>query len=591
MSYLVLKKGAILIGLLAIAAIVVAAIWLQPPSIVKEVLFYRGTILTMEDGLAESEALLIKDGRIVGVGDLKSVRPLATEQVEYYDLGGQTLMPGFIEPHSHPLTTALFSQTIDVSGFTHNNRKEVVDTLRRGVAKGGVNGWVLATGWDPVMLDGMDTPTLAELDELSPDLPMIILTQMMHDAYANSLALEAAGIVDGIPNPQGGEFVRDANGRLTGTVREVSAINALMAALPAAPEGAAEFLLAMQWSRYAKAGYTTVAAMGVTANGQNPMRAVQDVSRMAHIPVRTVIYALPKQLEMDRKPDKSNVQAGVIGVKFWMDGSPFAGGAAFQDPYENSKLVLQGLHLGENHLAQLNYDEESFERAFSKYHQLGYQIAVHTQGERAIDLVLDTAEKVLRRNPRTDHRYRLEHNALITKKQLVRAHSLGFTPSFFIDHIYYYGHALPDIIGQQRTSRYMPLKTAINSGHRVTLHSDNPATPVDPFRVMRTARQREARSDKSLIGHNERLTPYEALRAMTIDAAWQLQLENETGSFLPGKSADLLLLSGNPLITPDSELHNIEVQETWLRGVPAEKREVNINAVALGWAAFRKAVF
>jgi predicted amidohydrolase YtcJ len=585
------------IALVAISLILLGfSLWLQPRSAAYETVFYGGTILTLETTNPTAEALLMRRGRIIKVGSLKDVRAAVFGDATEIDLDGKTLMPGLIEPHTHALTAALFSETIDVSGFTNGSRAEIMARLKDGIKASSGKNTIMAFGWDPVMIADLDPPTLAELDALSPTKPLIILTQMMHDAYANSAALKAANITAETPNPTGAEFVKDASGKLTGTVREVAAIKALFASIPPIPASAAQFLLARQYAAYARAGYTTVTTVGPAAPIADPIAVLKYVAQQADTPVRTLIYALPEQLKAGnentiRPPEDHNTPGAAIGVKFWMDGSPFAGGAAFAEPYENSALVRDRLHLKPGHVGKLNSTAAAFEKAFRQFHNRGYQIAIHTQGERAVKQVLDAATHVLAENPRKDHRHRLEHNALITKAQLQRAKELGFTVSFFADHIYYYGHALNDLVGPARTGRYMPVKTALNIGHRVTVHTDNPATPVGPFRAMQTLRARKSRVTGEVIGPQERLSPIEALQAMTINAAWQLGLDKETGSLKEGKSADLLLLSANPLEVTDDQLQSIEVLGTWIMGQPADTRPLTPTKFKTGLSLMLDRVF
>ncbi len=579
------KKTKIAVG---IAALVVLAffMWLQPRSSAYETVFYGGPIITMDPAQPIAEALLMRSGKIIAVGDLASVRAAVFGDATEINLGGKTLMPGLIEPHSHTLATAILGETIDVSGFTNKSRSDIIKRLKLGVKATPKGRWVMAYGWDPVMMPDLDAPTLAELDALSPTRPLLILTQMMHDAYANSAALAAAGITAETPNPAGAEFVKDANGALTGTVREVGAIERLFKAAPAPPDSAANFLLARQFMKYARAGYTTVATLGPVGQAKDPVASLHYIARQTNAPIRSLIYALPSQVtNLDgtiQKPQSRDIPAAVIGVKFWMDGSPFAGGAAFKAPYETSELTTKRLHLPARHMGPLNWSDADFAKSFRRFHDLGYQLAFHVQGERAVDQVLNTAEKIFAQSPRADNRYRLEHNALITKEQLERAAKLGMTTSFFIDHIYYYGHALPDLVGEARTKRYMPVKTALDSGLRVSVHTDNPATPIGPLRAMQTLRARKSHLTGAVIGPDQKLTPMEALQAMTINAAWQLGLEKETGSLIAGKSADLLMLSANPLETPDEDLQSIKVLGTWLKGEPADIRPLNPTTFKTG---------
>ncbi|MBW2381339.1 MAG: amidohydrolase family protein, partial [Deltaproteobacteria bacterium] len=275
------------------------------------------------------------------------------------------------------------------------------------------------------------------------------------------------------------------------------------------------------------------------------------------------------------------------GVKFWMDGSPYTGGAAFAEPYEDTDLTRERLHLPAGHMGPLNYELEAFTEELRRFHRAGYHVAVHTQGERAVQLVLDAAEAVLRDHPWEDHRHRLEHNALITTEQIQRAKSLGFELSFFTEHIYYYGDRLPELVGS-RVERYMPVGTAFREGHRATIHSDNPMTPIGPLRVMQTSMLRIPRKGDEPMAPSERLTVDQALRAMTTNAARQFGVEEHRGSLEQGKAADLVVLSRNPFDTAPEELSDIEVLGTWIDGQPVDTRRASRPNLTIGLRALQQ---
>lgn len=546
-------------------------LWLSSPTAPNATIFYGGDIITMDPNVPTPAALLVENGKITGAGPLDHLRGQAPDAA-LHDLKGAALMPGLIEPHTHPIAAAQFATTIDVSGFTHSSRKDVIETLRREIPDT-QTPWALAFGWDPVMVDDLEPPTLAELDALSPDKPLLILTQMMHDAYANSLALAAANITDDSPNPPAGEFVKDAAGKLTGTIREVGAINHLFSAMPRPPTGTNDLLLNLFLAEYARAGYTTIGVLGPVGNDADPIALLQRRLNTDGAPVQALIYALPNQLSANSTPSPDTAGTPTIGVKFWMDGSPYAGGAAVREPYEVNTLTTDRLHLKPGHTGALMISDADYAAQFYDYHKRGFQIATHVQGELAVDRVLEVAEQVLSDHPRADHRHRLEHNALITEVQLKRAHDLGFTTSFFIDHIRFYGDKLPKLFGEARAERYMPIGSALSVGHAVSVHGDHPATPIGPLRSLITLLERKPNGQDEPIGRDQTLNRMDALRAMTIHPAWQLGIENTRGSLSVGKQADLVILSASPLTEPTHKLEDIQVLATWIAGQPIDHRK------------------
>jgi hypothetical protein len=563
--------ASVVIGL----ALVLVAQWAEPKQAPRSVLFHGGSIVS-KSAAGEVEAMWIRDGRIERIGPFADVRAAAGGDVELVDLGGATLMPGFIEPHTHPLASAMLGTAIDVSGFTHASREELMTTLREATDGFTPQPWIIAFGWDPIMLRDLTPPTLQELDDLSSEKPLVILTQAMHEAFANSAALTAAGISRETPDPPGSSFGRDDAGELTGQVLEVNAIDYLLRALPTPPRALTELILRWQLAEYARQGLTTIGVLGMVGRAEDPLGLLQELSADRSVPVRSVVYALPKDVESGSEPTQPNDgRFAIRGVKLWVDGSPYTGGAAFAQPYEDTELTREVMHLEAGHMGPLNYELDELTKLFARFHEAGYRLAFHTQGERAIGLVLDAAESVLQAHPWKDHRHRLEHNALITVEQIRRAKSLGFELSFFTDHIYYYGDRLPEIVGA-RTERYMPVGTAFREGHRATIHSDNPMTPVRPLRVMQNAVLRTPRKGGEPVGATERLTVRQAIEAMTTNAAWQLGIESHRGSLEPGKAADLVVLSRNPLETPAEELDDIEVLGTWIDGQPVDTRRASL---------------
>ncbi len=533
-------------------------------------MFLGGTIITVDDNNPEAQAIAVHDGKIQAIGSETEVSKFRGSKTEVIDLKGNTLLPGFIDIHTHPILSAMMEETIDISGFNHKNQAEVMASLKKGIEEKGSGKWVLAYGWDPAILRDLEAPTLEELDRMAPENPLFIIAQTLHSGFVNSLALEAAGITKDTPNPEGGYFDKDENGELTGLIVEVGAMAKFSNATPKYPWAAYVYLLTKQMETYSKAGYTTIVAPGLQPIIPKHIQSLQEVAEHPNTPVRVFTYPLFDKLEKtDFKPSQGNHQFKVLGPKFWIDGSPYAGGMAMNEPYLDNEFTRNRLGIKSGEKGHLTYDDERLSFLVNKFHKEGWQIAAHIQGERAAKQFLDAVEAAQQSFPRKDYRHRMEHNALVTSEQLKRAFRLGVTPSFYIDHIYYYGDALTEVIvGPNRASRFMPINSAKKAGHRFTLHTDSPSSPIGVLREMRVAVTRNTRSGKYVLGHDETITVDDAIKAVTINAAWQIFEEDTRGSLEVGKLADFTVLSGNLKKIPPQEWKSIEIVGTYLAGEP-----------------------
>lgn len=534
-----------------------------------DTIIWGGPVVTVDPSMSEAEAVAIRDGKITAVGTRDDVIKWRSAQTEIIDLKGRTLMPGLIEPHTHPILSAALGLWVDVSAFKYSSAPEVWAALREAAARVSSGQWVLAFGWDPAMLNDLVAPTLAEMDELAPENPLLILTQTMHTAFVNTKAYEVAGVTASTPKPSGGgQLAKDSDGNLNGTVLEVSAIGLFTAHMPKLPYGFYRTLLTQQYRRYAREGYTSIAAPGPQPLAPDHLRLLQETADAPESPLRVFVYPLNDIIEsVPFAPGFGSDRFRVLGVKLHIDGSPYAGGMAMNDPYLATPLTIEGLGIARGSRGSLNFEDDKLAELVEKYHRAGWQIAAHVQGERAIDQLLDIYEDVLGRRPRKDHRHRLEHNALITEAQLARAAALGVTTSFYIDHVGYYGSSLKrGIVGPERAARFMPMATALRLGHRATIHTDTPCSPLGPLRAMRVAVTREMLDGSGVLGPEETITVDDAIRAVTINAAWQLFAEDRIGSTEVGKLADFVVLSDNPRSLDPRRWEDIEILETFIDG-------------------------
>lgn len=571
--------GRILMGLLVGLLLVAGVIWYltRPTTVPARLVLTGGEIITMAEGAGEAtpEAILVEDGVITRIGTLADLR---SSGAEVFDLEGKTLTPGLIEPHTHPITTALLGAVVDISGFTHSSRAEVMATLAASSDGYSPTPWLVAYGWDPVAVPDLAPPTLAEMDAIAPDRPMVIITQMLHEVFANTAAMTAAGVPLLSTETQEG-VIRDGDGQATGAFRELAAVNSILSAMPAADPAIVELLVRKEYVAYAKAGYTSIGIAGAVGKHADPVGLLQRIGATA-APIRGYLYLLPHQ----KKELGGTDDFQILGTKYWMDGSPFTGGAAFADAYEHSDLTSERMHIPHGHLGPVSYEAADFAAKVAELQAAGHQIAVHGQGERAIDQILDAFEAAAP-NPGLPHR--LEHNALITEAQIQRAKSLGISLGFFVDHIYYYGDALPDIVGD-RAGRYMPVGSAMRAGVVTTLHGDHPASPIDPLRTLRVAVTRSSVSGKTITAPDQAISRNEALMAMTLNAAKQLGQEHLIGSIEVGKRADFTLYTGNPLT---SGWDTLLVVGTWKNGQPAHTGLSSWLRPAPMWSALKNMLF
>jgi predicted amidohydrolase YtcJ len=267
----------------------------------------------------------------------------------------------------------------------------------------------------------------------------------------------------------------------------------------------------------------------------------------------------------------SNNVFGMSGVKLWYDGSPYTGTMLLDQPYLNSELTIEGLGIAADSTGRANWELDEFHQLIKGLHDRGVQILVHAQGDRATREVLDTFERVLNNSSNKVHRHRIEHSALMEKDEIARAADLGISISFHMNHVKYYGQRLRDeIIGPHRSQYLMPARSAHRAGIRISLHADSPMFPPNPLDLVQTAVTRLTLTGE-VINEPEKLDLRDALRAVTIDAAWQLGIDDQIGSLEVGKLADFTILGQNPFDVNQRQLNAIPIIDTWLSGTSTNR--------------------
>ena len=518
-----------------------------------------GTVLTVDDLAPTAEAIAVSDGRIIAVGDRSEVESWIGPGTQKLDIDG-CVMPGLVEAHGHPVLEAmvLSDRMVDIRPVTLPNADDVVDAIRREAATRGPEGAYL-NGWDPLLQKGLPEPTLAWLDGMAPNDPLVIIHNSGHKAYFNSAAAARCGLTRDTPDPKGAKYGRDSNGNLDGTAEETAAVFSLLGGAIQPSDYPA--MLHAELARLNRCGLTTCSEMAFDPIFRPLLEQMRD-----ELSVRLRVYEMStERMATDMTPSNGDDMFRQVGIKIWVDGSPWVGNIDLSFPYLDTDAT-RSIGVVPGSCGHANYTREQLTAIVGAYFPNGWPMACHVQGDAGVDTILDVYEEALRRWPRQDHRLRLEHVGAIRPEQLQRAHDLGVTCSLFVDQIHYWGDVIVDgLFGPEHGERWMPCGSAVATGMRISLHNDPPVTPEEPLRNISVAATRVAPSGR-VLAPQERLTVEQAIRAQTIDAAWQLFADDIVGSLEVGKYADMVVLSADPRAVPPEEIADLEVQATFLAG-------------------------
>ncbi|MEU0542652.1 amidohydrolase family protein [Nocardia sp. NPDC005978] len=536
-----------------------------------DLIFTGGSIITADDGgPTEPSHLAVSDGRIIAVGS-DEVLGHRGPDTAMIDLAGRCLMPGFVEAHTHPTQdqTLYLDCVVDIRPVTTCPTADDVDrAIKRALDVAPAGEPLVFYGLDVLLQTGYPTPTLEWLDRIGPDRPIIIWQNSGHQAWANTAALRNAGLTDATPDPIGGSFERDTDGHLTGTVYEAPGVEAVVAPILFAALQGPE-ALAKQHAALSAQGVTMCSDMAFSP-AMRPLVAALYEQNLARVRMRVYETSTPA-LTTDYPLANGDDLFQQIGIKIWVDGSPWVGNIDTSFPYLNTPATA-ALGLGHDHRGHANYTEAQLAEIVGAYYPRGWQIACHVHGDNGVDKILDAYERALRAHPRPDHRLRLEHCGAMTAAQFQRAARMGVTCSLFVDHLYYWGDVLADdLFGADKGGHWVRTKSALDAGMRVSFHNDSPVTREEPLRNMSAAVTRTSRTGR-VLAPEERITVEQAIRAQTIDAAWQLFADDITGSLTPGKYADLVILDRDPRHVDPLDLPGIDVHATYLAGQPTYRR-------------------
>lgn len=532
-----------------------------------DLIITNADIITMDRVLPRARAVAVSDGVITAVGSSADVTALASPGTQVVDLEGGVLCPGFVEPHSHVLIMAMLlaPQLIDVRAFVVPTWAGIAEKISQAVSNTPPGQPILVFGLDTISHD-VSMPTKQELDAFTTQHPLVVIAMSAHTLSANSAAFTYSGITTETPDPPGGSFAKDADGSLTGIVDEASAVVMVVRPLMAGVGLDLVSSVRSQAASLSRAGFTTIGELLVQAQD---LPLVDAIKQMPDFPIRMRLYEMTNaSLTAEFRVGDTDPRVRQTGLKLWVDGTPLEGKSLHKEPFLDTE-VTRKMGLIAPCCGSANYTEEQLLTTCRAYAEVGLQFAAHVQGDAAVDRILDVYATVLAERGLigTDHRWRLEHCGGMSKEQFERAAGLGVTCSMFVQHVYYFGDSyVDDILGQERGSHWMSLRSAIDSGIRMSLHNDGYFTPPEPIASIQTAATRVAKSGREM-GVDECITVDEALRAVTIDAAWHLFSEHEVGSIEVGKLADFAELTADPYSVKAADLNDkVVVTATWLNG-------------------------
>ena len=526
-----------------------------------QTIYTNGEILTMDKDNTVVQAFGIRDGKIIATGTAAQVDAVKGPDTKVIDLKGKSVVPGFYDAHSHFVytgTNAKFETDLNSPPIgAVKSIDDMVKLLKQKQAELGGEAWITGFGYDDTLLSELRHPTREDLDKVSTTQPVYVTHISGHMAVANSFALKKAGITATTPDPEGGMIGRDKDGNADGFLAETA--QGLVSGLKPA-------LTAAQTQEGIKAAGQIYATKGVTtandgASSPGGISAMEAAAQAGNLSMRVVAWPTGQQaLEAAKKLDLKSGKIKVGGIKDFYDGSIQGFTGYLSEPYHTP-------HDGDSHYR--GYPRSSKDALIAKVdaaHKAGYQLFIHTNGDQAISDVLEAYRKAQQATPRADARHTLIHAQMAREDQLDEMKALGVIPSFFELHTYYWGDRHRDIfLGPDRSARISPAQSAKQRGIPFTLHADTPVVPMDPMLMVWAAVNRVSTSG-SVIGADQRISPTDALRALTINAAHQNFEEKERGSIEVGKWADLVVLSANPTKVEPLAIRDINVLETVAEG-------------------------
>lgn len=531
--------------------------------------YYNGNIITMEGNTEETlyaKAIEVSNGIITKVAYTDEEANNLIKNKSLVDLKGKTLMPAFIDPHSHIISFAQALTTVDLSGCT--NIAEIDSRLEDYIKNNKLtNGaWVIGFGYDNNLLPGKKNPTRDDLDKVSTNLDIFITHASGHVGSMNSKALEYFGVDENTPDIEGGVIERYPNSRKpTGYMEEAAFMKyAREVDFKVTDEEMMNFVNQAE-DVYLSYGITT-AQNSLIVNGDLPLIENMITNNRFKIDIIGFIDLKNAPNIFDEHKDligKYSNRFKISGYKIFLDGSPQAKTAWLKEPYITGEKGYRGYPIHDYNTVK-EYVRKSFDDKM--------QLQAHCNGDAAAEQYVDAISEVMtERNTTNNYRAVLVHSQIVKENEYKRMREFNIIPSLFVAHIYYWGDTHIANLGMERASQISASKTALDNNLPFTYHQDTPVIKPNMIETISCALNRTTK-DGVLLGENQKIDALNAFKAITINAAYQNGEEDIKGSLKEGKLADLVILSDDPLKIDAKDMNSIEVLETIKEGKTLYKK-------------------
>ncbi len=508
------------------------------------------------------EALVVADGRVLARGSWGGARDRYPD-AEVIDLDG-TVVPGLNDAHCHLAITSEDLLHLDLSPQAVPSHAQLLSAVGEEARRAPDGGWVRGSRYDDVKTSGSAQLTRWELDEVTGDVPTLVVHVACHWGVANSAALAAAGIDEDTAPPPGGDFGRDGAGRHNGKLLEQALFDFANPAMssggtsvvPAASQEERLGGLRRAVRAWHRAGLTSICDAMV---GPDDLALFSVASERGLLTLRTgMLVAAPHYDLVHRLGLRSGLgdeMLRFVGIKAFVDGAIGGRTCLVEQPHRDGGHGIQST------------DTEQLREIVRTVHGDGNRIGVHANGDRAIRLLLDLLEEAATADPRPGLRHRIEHCSLVDEEIIDRIAALEAIAVPFGSYAYYHGGALVDWYGEDRADHLFAHRDLLDAGVTVAGSSDYPCGPIEPLLALQSLVTRTG-FDGASVGPRQRVSVQEALRIYTIGSATATGEADLKGTLSPGMLADFVVLGDDPRGVDPSTIGSLEVRSTWVGGQP-----------------------